>query len=63
MPDLEQEAQIPLRVAKSKFNQQCVLPYGLETSHIVQAMEKFVDFLGFVNHQLHTKRLPRLETF
>ena len=26
-------------------------------------MEEFIDFLGFVNQQLHTREIPRLESF
>lgn len=59
----EKEAQKPIPVDRSKFNRQCQLPYGLETDHIAAAMEEFIDFLGFLNQQLHTKGLPRLESF
>lgn len=52
----------PERVVASYFNQECELPYGLTTEHLRQAMEEFIDFLGFINARLWEKRLPRLET-
>lgn len=63
MTNSEKEAQTPVPVDRAKFNQQCQLPYGLETNHIAEAMEEFIDFLGFLNQQLHVKGLPRLESF
>jgi hypothetical protein len=45
------------------FNPNYVLPYGLMIAHILQAMNDFLDFLGFINRQLHTKDIPRLESF
>ncbi len=63
MTDLEKTAQTPTPVDSSKFNTHCELPYGLETDHIAQAMKEFIDFLGFLNQQLSTKGLPRLESF
>ncbi len=63
MANSEKEAQTPVPVDRAKFNQQCQLPYGLETNHIAEAMEEFIDFLGFLNQQFHVKGLPRLESF
>ena len=45
------------------FNAECTLPYGLNIAHIQHAMSDFLNFLGFINQQLHTKELPRLEKF
>jgi len=59
----EKEALEPIPIDKLKFNRQCQLPYGLNTDHIAAAMEEFIDFLGFLNQQLQTKGLPRLESF
>ena len=56
-------ARIPVPVNPDSFNPKCVLPYGLTSEHIRQAMMEFVEFLGFVNQQLHTKEIPRLESF
>lgn len=63
MANSEKEAQTPVPVDRAKFNHQCQLPYGLEINHIADAMEEFIDFLGFLNQQLHVKGLPRLESF
>jgi len=59
----ESLACIPKPVKLDCFNSACLLPYGLTTEHIHKAMVDFIDFLGFINQQLHTKNIPRLETF
>ena len=59
----EAEACHPVAVNPRFFNPSCVLPYGLEVKHIRQAMVDFIEFLGFVNLQLHSKGIPRLESF
>jgi len=56
----EQEACNPRPVADNAFNPEAVLPYGLNIEHIRSAMVAFLDFLGFVNAQLHTKDIARL---
>ncbi len=61
--DKEVLACVPKPVKPDHFNSGCILPYGLTTQHIHQAMDDFLDFLGFINQQLHTKDIPRLETF
>lgn len=58
----EKMACTPLPLAQSGFNENVSLPYGLEISHIKLAMQDFLDFLGFVNSQLYTKDIPRLES-
>ncbi len=58
----EAEACFPVQIDESQFNPHCVLPYGLETAHVYRAMQDFIDFLGFVNQQLNTKSIPRLES-
>ena len=45
------------------FNKRVVLPCGLTTTHVHKAMADFLDFLGFLNQQLNTRQLPRLESF
>lgn len=62
-PELESKALLPHRVDRRWLNPVCRLPYNLEVEHIFQAMNDFVDFLGFFNQQLHIKNYPRLETF
>lgn len=61
--DKEARACIPVPVNPNVFNPNCALPYGLTLEHIRQAMMDFIDFLGFINQQLHTKEIPRLESF
>lgn len=60
--EAEQEACSPVPIVDSCFNPAAVLPYGLKAEHIRAAMSAFLDFLGFVNSQLHTKDIIRLET-
>ena len=59
----EEQACIPVPVNPDLFNPNCLLPYGLTSEHIRRAMIDFIDFLGFINQQLHTKEIPRLESF
>lgn len=59
----EADACVPVPLAAEGLNAACVLPYSLTTGHVRQAMEDFLDFLEFINQQLHTKQLPRLESF
>lgn len=60
---LEEKACTPVQLDDSLFNPRCTLPYSLTTDHIRQAMNEFLEFLGFINRQLHTKGTPRLESF
>lgn len=59
----EAKACHPVPLDPSGFNPKTIIPYGLEAKHIRQAMQDFLDFLGFVNQQLNTKSMPRLESF
>lgn len=61
--DAEHLACTPLPIELLAFNAHCLLPYGLMVAHIGQAMQAFVEFLGFINEQLHARGLPRLESF
>jgi len=63
MPDKETLACTPVLVQANGFNPKTVIPYGLKTAHIRKAMEDFIDFLGFINTQLRTKQMLRLESF
>jgi len=60
---LEEHACTPMPVALEWFNKDAQIPYGCTTSHIGAAMNEFVDFLGFINKQLHSRSMPRLESF
>lgn len=59
----EEEACHPVPVADGDFNTRSVLPYGLTVDHVHSAMSEYLDFLGFVNQSLHTREIPRLESF
>ncbi len=59
----ESQACVPIPINPAFFNSNCSLPYNLQTTHIQKAMEDFVDFLGFINQQLRSKQIPRLESF
>jgi len=53
----------PLPVDSSGLNPYCEIPYGVTPDGILKSLADFVDFLGFMNSQLITKSIPRLETF
>jgi hypothetical protein len=59
----EKLACIPRPLDQNGFNPKCNLPYGLKWNHVQHAMQDFLDFLGFINEQLNTKEMPRLESF
>jgi len=60
--DVERAACTPEPVNEHWFNPDATLPYGCSIEHIRQAMEDFVEFIGFVDLQLHGKGLARIET-
>lgn len=63
MPNaLEAMACTPIPVEPIGFNSSAVIPYRLSIEQIRRAMSDFVDVLGFLNQQLSTKDLPRIET-
>jgi transcriptional regulator with XRE-family HTH domain len=47
----------------SHFNHDCILPFGLTFDHVYHAMKDFTEFLDFINRQLVSKKIPRLEEF
>jgi len=59
----EIEACAPVPIFPNAFNPKAVLPYGLTTAQIQKGMDEFLAFLGFVNCQLGTKGIHRLESF
>ncbi len=61
--DLERAACTPAPIASSGFNTHAVIPCGCKIHHIRQAMSDFLDFVGFINEQLNTRQIPRLESF
>ena len=60
--DFELAACVPLPLFKDGFNPEAVLPFDLTIDHLRKAMNEFLNFLGFVNQQLHTKGITRLES-
>lgn len=60
---LERLACTPRPVDVRCLNPAATIPYGCTPQHIFKAMEEFCSFLGFINQQLHTRTLPRLESF
>jgi len=60
--DLELNACKPTPISINHFNSKVQLPYGCTTTHIYRAMREFLDFLGFINTQLHGKGLARFES-
>lgn len=53
----------PLPVVDAGFNSATVIPYGVTTEHIKKSLTDWIDFLTFMNLQLYSKKIPRLETF
>jgi len=60
--DLELVACTPLALDPGGFNSDTQLPYGCTVEHIYLGMNEFIDFLGFVNQQLHQRGTQRIET-
>jgi hypothetical protein len=58
----ETAACLPVPVSRKKFNDHAQIPYGCTVDHVYRAMKEFVDFLGFINQQLLTKDLSRMES-
>lgn len=58
---LETAACIPEPVDPSRFNESAILPCGCTVEHVRLAMQDFLNFLGFINTQLNTRALQRLE--
>lgn len=57
----ELEACKSITVNKKYFNKNAIIPYGLDIDNIYKAMVDFTDFLSFINQQMYTKKIPRLE--
>ena len=60
--DLESLACAPQLVQIEHFNPNAALPYNCTIQHLFNAMNDFIAFLGFVNDQLHSKGMTRIET-
>jgi hypothetical protein len=60
--DLEASAAIPAPLDINGFNAHASIPYGCTIPAIQESMQSFLDFIGFINQQLHAKTMPRLES-
>lgn len=60
--NLETAPCTPVPLDPDGFNPRAVMPFGCTTRNIRSAMQEFVDFLGFVNTQLNSRSIPRLES-
>jgi len=54
-------AATPTPLDPDGFNPLARLPYGLTTEHVQLALQEFLTFLGYINQQLVTRELARLE--
>lgn len=63
MPSKEAAACKPVPIDSAGFNNTAEIPYGVRPSHVRKAMEEFIEFLEFINSQLYSKKLERLESF
>ncbi len=60
--DPEVRACSPLPVLSESLNPSAEIPHGCRPETVLSAMSAFIDFLGFINVQLHQKKLGRLES-
>jgi hypothetical protein len=60
--DVELIARTPQPLRADGFNPNVELPFDLQTDHIRAAMERFLEFLGFINQQLYSREMQRIET-
>jgi hypothetical protein len=58
---LEKAACTPSPLDPDGFNPNAIIPYGCSIKTIRADMQEFLDFLGFVNGQMQTRSIPRLE--
>lgn len=59
---LERQAVTPMPIDATGFNPKAEIPHGLTTSQLHEAMNEFQNFLRFVNEQLLSKGMVRLES-
>jgi hypothetical protein len=59
---LELNACTPHPINIDGFNHNALLPHKCSIESIKKSMSDFIDFIGFVNQQLNTKQMPRLES-
>lgn len=59
----ELAACTPRNLNENGFNSKAQIPYGCTVEHVKRAMCDYLDFLSFINSQLRTRQIPRLEAF
>jgi len=62
LQELEELATHPIEVDFNNFNTNAFLPCGCTPEHIFLTMTDFIDFLRFINKQLHSRGMLRLES-
>lgn len=62
MEEREILACTPQALNQNGFNLSADLPYGHEVDHLRNSMQDLLNFLGFVNQQLHSREIQRLES-
>ena len=60
---METAACKPVSLNPKGFNRASKIPGGVTTTHVRKAMQEFLEFLGFINTQLNTRAIERLESF
>lgn len=58
----EAAATMPIALVPTGFNASANLPYGCTIQAIQESMQDFLNFIGFINQQLYTQSMPRLES-
>jgi hypothetical protein len=61
-PITEKIACTPLPLDPAGFNSRAVIPFGYSIKQIQAGMQEFIDFLGFIDAQMNTRQLSRLES-
>lgn len=62
VPNLEKLACAAVEPNFIDFNKRAAIPFGCRIEHVHASMVEFVSFLSFINAQLHTRSLDRLES-
>jgi hypothetical protein len=58
----EKAACTPAPLDPAAFNRSAVIPCGCTVDDIRASMQEFLDFLSFLNHQMNSRSMPRLES-
>jgi hypothetical protein len=61
--NMEVAACTPAPLNPDGFNSAAQIPFGVTIDHIRRSMQDFLEFLCFINTQLNTKQIERLESF